>query len=171
MRRKLNIGIGAGAVAVAITLGTGVASAMSSGHTQAARPAVAVQTVSKHITKAQARRIALALVPHSRVAEIEPDDLHNRPVWKVTLVTRHGRVIVDVDKRTGKAAIIRRSGSGGGHDDAARAAALSAGGQPVTATARTAGTAWADDHGRDARDHDAARDDRHDRGDRGGDGR
>jgi hypothetical protein len=45
-------------------------------------------------------------VPYSRVIEIESDDLHNRPVWKVKLATPHGRVIVDVDMWTGKATIV-----------------------------------------------------------------
>ena len=121
MRKNIGIGIGAATVAIALTTGAGAALAVSGGHQQAAGSA-AVVTVNKHITKAQAARIAKALVPHSRVIEIESDDLHNRPVWKVKLATPHGRVIVDVDKRTGKATIVRRDS--GGHDDAAAAMAL-----------------------------------------------
>jgi uncharacterized membrane protein YkoI len=75
-----------------------------------------VSSVNRHITKAEARRIARAKVPHSRVIEVESDNLHDRAVWKVKLAAPHGRVVVDVDKRTGKATIVRRDG-GGGHDD------------------------------------------------------
>jgi hypothetical protein len=56
-------------------------------------------------------------VPHSRATEVESDDLHDHPVWKVTLITRHGRAVVDVDRRTGKATIVSRNGSGGGGRD------------------------------------------------------
>jgi uncharacterized membrane protein YkoI len=111
MRRNLRIGIGAGAAAVAITASmAGVASAAAGGH-QLPASVTTASTVNRHITKAQARHIALAAVRHSRVVEIESDDRHDRAVWKVTLATPHGRVIVDVDKRTGRATILR-GGSG-----------------------------------------------------------
>jgi hypothetical protein len=115
-----------------------------------------VVSVNKHITRAQAARIAKAKVPHSRVIEIQSDDLHDRAVWKVTLATSHGRVVVDVDKRTGKATIVGHGGSGG-HGDAIVATGLST---SSGAAART---------GRDARDHDGDRRDR-DHGDRHGHG-
>ena len=117
MRRTLNIGIGIGTAMIAATMAGGVASATTGGHQQATGSVAAVSSASKHITRAQARHIARAKVPHSRVIEVESDDLHNRAVWKVKLATRHGRVVVDVDKRTGKATIIRHGGGGGGHDD------------------------------------------------------
>ncbi|HEY1319741.1 MAG TPA: PepSY domain-containing protein [Streptosporangiaceae bacterium] len=140
MRRTLNIGLGVGAAALAVTMAAGVASATSGG-----QPAggTAIASVNKHITRAQAVRIAEAKVPHSKAIEVQSDDLHDRAVWKVTLRTPHGRVIVDVDKRTGKATIARRGG-GGGHDDA------------VFASSPSNGTS-----GRDGRDDGA----RHDRGD------
>jgi len=122
MRKNIGIGIGAATAAIALTTGAGAALAASGGHQQAAG-ATAVTAVNKHITKAQAARIAKAKVPHSRVIEIESDDLHNRPVWKVKLATPHGRVTVDVDKRTGKATIVGRDS--GGHDNAAGAMGLS----------------------------------------------
>lgn len=143
MSRTLKIGVGVGAAALAVTMAAGVASATSGGGQQA--PGTAVAMVNKHITKSQAVRIAEAKVPHSKAIEVQSDDLHDRAVWKVTLATRHGRVIVDVDKRTGKATIVRRGG-GGGHDDAVLASRFS-NGTP----------------GRDGRDRDG---DRHDRGDR-----
>jgi len=115
MRRTLNIGIVAGTVVAAVTMAAGVASAASGGHHQPAN--LTVVSVSKHITRAQAQGIAQAKVPHSRATEVESDDLHDHPVWKVTLTTRHGRAVVDVDKRTGKATIVSRNGSGGGRDD------------------------------------------------------
>jgi hypothetical protein len=93
--------------------------------------------VNRHITKAQALRTAEATVRHSRAIEIQSDDLHDRAVWKVTLATPHGRVVVDVDKRTGKATAVRRGGSGGGHDDAIVATRLDASGG---AAGRNAGT-------------------------------
>jgi hypothetical protein len=122
MRRTLTIGIGASAAALAIATAAGVATAASTTQ-QASSASVTAASVNKHITAAQARQIARALVPHSRVVQVESDDLHDRAVWKVTLATPHGRVIVDVDKRTGRATIVRRGGSG--HGDALAATRLS----------------------------------------------
>jgi Peptidase propeptide and YPEB domain len=161
MRRTLNIVVGAGAAAAAAIMVAGVASATSGAPHQAAGPAAAVVSVNGHITKAQAVRIAEAKVPHSRAIEVESDDRHDRAVWKVTLATPHGRVVVDVDKRTGKATVV----PGGGHDAAMLATSIG------TGSAASAG-AWT---GGDARDHDGDRrghdhGDRHDR-DRGEDGR
>jgi Peptidase propeptide and YPEB domain len=119
MRRTLNIGIGLGTAAIVATMAAGVASATTAGHQQAAGPAAAaVSSVNRHITRAQARQIARAKVPHSRVIEIQSDDRHDRAVWKVELRTRRGPVVVDVDKRTGHAVIVRR---GGQDHDGARA--------------------------------------------------
>ncbi len=115
MRRTLSIAIGAGAAAAAITMVAGVASAAPGAPHQATAPAVTATAVAKHVTKAQAVRIAEAKVPHSRAIEVQSDDLHDRAVWQVTLTTPHGRVVVDVGKRTGKAPIVRHGGSGGGH--------------------------------------------------------
>src|SRR5262249_62261494 len=103
---------------------------------------------------------AEATVPHSRAIEIQSDDLHDRAVWKVTLATRHDRVVVDVDKRTGKATAARRGGSGDGHDDAMVATRLDA---TSGAAGRNAGTGDARGHDGARKDHDG-RDD-HDRGD------
>ncbi len=114
MRTKLNVGIGAVATAIFVTAAAGAAAAASGAHQQSAGPAVAV-SVNRHITKAQAQRIAVATVPHSRAIEIQSDDLHDRAVWKVTLATAHGRVVVDVDKRRGKATVVRED-HGGRHD-------------------------------------------------------
>jgi hypothetical protein len=145
MRNKIVIGLGATTAAVALTTGAltgGAALAASAAPHQQAH--VASAAAAHKITKAQARQIALKKVPHSRVIEIESDDRHDRAVWKVTLATKHGRVIVDVDKKTGKATIVRHSGHGdGGHGDSAGARALS--------EHRTSG-------------HDSARDAREDRG-------
>jgi hypothetical protein len=146
MRRTLSIGIGAGSAALAIGMAAGVAAAAPGASHQATRTAVTA-VASKHITRAQARRIAEAKVPHSRAIEVESDDLHDRPVWKVTLATPHGRVKVDVDKRTGKATILG-GGSGGGRTEAALAASLSSA---------------SDDHGRDGRDDHGRDDHRRDR--------
>jgi Peptidase propeptide and YPEB domain len=151
MRKGLSIGIGVATTALTVSMAAAVAAAP----TGAAQASAATATVNRHITKAQARHIALAKVPHSRVIEIESDDLHNRPVWKVKLATRHGRVIVDVDKRTGKATIVR---DGGGHGDAAGATAL---GQGRTAGDDQAAGQRHEMRGDDARDRDAR-----DRGDR-----
>jgi Rieske Fe-S protein len=159
MRKNIGIGIGAATVAIALTTGAGAALATSGAHQHAAGTA-AVATVNKHITKAQAARIAKAKVPHSRVIEIESDDLNNRPVWKVKLATPHGRVIVDVDKRTGKATIVRRDS--GGHDDAAGAMALGSH-RSGSDSARDAREDARDDRREDPRDHG-----RHDRDDRRG---
>jgi hypothetical protein len=77
-----------------------------------------VSVATAHVTRAQARHLARAAVPHSRVIEAESDDLHDRAVWKVQLATPHGRVVVDVDKRTGQVTIIRGHRHGGhGHGD------------------------------------------------------
>jgi len=141
MRRTLTIGIGASAAALTIATAAGVAAAAST--QQASSTSVTAASVNKHITAAQARRIAQTLVPHSRVVQVESDDLHDRPVWKVTLASPHGRVVVDVDKRTGRATIVRRGGSG--HGDALAATRLS------------------DDHGRadGRRDDNRVEDQRH----------
>lgn len=160
MRRNLRIGIGIGAAAAAamtVSMAAGVASAASGWH-QVAASTAAVASVNKHITKAQAGQIAKARVPHSRVIEIESDDRNDRAVWKVTLATPHGRVIVDVDKRTGKATIVR-GGSGGGHAQAAGASVLRLN---SAASDERAGQ----EHSREARDRDDAREDSGDRGDR-----
>ena len=139
MRNRISVGIGAATAAIVLTTGAGAALAASGGLHQAAGTAVAA-AAHKQISKARAGQIAKAKVPHSRVVEIESDDRHDRPVWKVTLATGHGRVIVDVDKRTGKATIVRRDGSGG-HDDSARDAR--------------------EDRRHDRRDHDRRGHDRH----------
>ena len=165
MRTKLNVGIGAVAAAIVVTAAAGAASAASGTHQQSAGPAVAAASVNRHITKAQAVRIAEATVRHSRAIEIQSDDRHDRAVWKVTLATPHGRVVVDVDKRTGKATVVRRGGSGGGHDDAIVATRL---GASSGAAGRNAGTGAVTERARDARDHDGAREDHHGRDDRVG---
>ena len=158
MRRTLSIAIGAGAAAAAITMVAGVASAAPGAPHQATAPAVTATAVAKHVTKAQAVRIAEAKVPHSRAIEVQSDDLHDRAVWQVTLTTPHGRVVVDVGKRTGKATIVRHGGSGGGHGDAMFTTRIRTG--APTASAGTA--AWTS---RDMRDRDGDRGDR-DHGDR-----
>jgi len=157
MRRTLKLGIGAGAAVAAVTMAAGVASATSGAPHQAAGPVATAAVVNTHITRAQAVRIAEAKVPHSRAIEVESDDLHDRAVWKVTLRTPNGRVIVDVDKRTGKATVVRRDGSG--HGDAARATTLGASGHGASGSTDES-TSWA---GRDVRDDDGAR---HELGDR-----
>ena len=108
MRKMASIGVGAAAVAMTLGTAAGVASASSS------HPASSFTTVmvNKHITKAQAKKIAEARVPHSRAVEVESDDLHDVPVWKVTLAVPHGRVIVDVSKRTGKATVVKHEKRG-----------------------------------------------------------
>jgi Peptidase propeptide and YPEB domain len=172
MRNTLKFGIGVGTAAIVATMSAGVAMATTGG--QATGSVTAVSMVNKHITRAQAKTIARAKVPHSRVIEVESDDAHDRAVWKVTLATPHGRVVVDVDVRTGRATIVR---NGGGRDLAVTATVFT--GQRSAASDdggasddRGAGSV-ADDHGRDARDHDGAgqeRGERHgdDRGERHG---
>jgi hypothetical protein len=155
MRRTVNIGLGVGAAALAVTMAAGVASATSGG--AQSTTGTAVTSVNKHITKAQARRIAEAKVPHSKAIEVQSDDLHDRAVWKVQLRTPHGRVIVDVDKRTGKATIVRHGGHGGGGDDAVMASSFSG---VSWGRDRDRGDDRGDDHGRhhrgdrDRRDRD-----------------
>ncbi|HET9897650.1 MAG TPA: PepSY domain-containing protein [Streptosporangiaceae bacterium] len=107
--RKM-IGVGVGAAAVAMTLGTAAGVASASSSHQATNFATVM--ASKHITKAQAKKIAEAKVPHSKAIEVESDDLHDVAVWKVTLAVPHGRVIVDVNKRTGKATIVKHEKRG-----------------------------------------------------------
>jgi hypothetical protein len=115
--------------------------------------------VRGHVTRAQAAQIAKAKVPHNRVVEIESDDRNDRAVWKVTLATPHGRVIVDVDKKTGKATIVRHGGGGSG--DGAGAGALSSH-RSSSDSARDAREDRRDDRG-DVRREDKREDRREDR--------
>jgi hypothetical protein len=167
MRKNIGIGIGAATAAIALTTGAGAALASSGGDQQAAGSAVAA-SVNRHITKAQAAGIAKAKVPHSRVIEIESDDLHNRSVWKVKLASPHGRVIVAVDKQTGKATIVRSDSSG--HDNAAGARALSSD-RSGSDSARDAREDVRDEHGREVRMEDRRDDGRHGDDDHGGEHR
>lgn len=169
MRKMVSIGVGAAAVAMTLGTAAGVASA-SSGHDVASF--TATSTVNKHITKAQARQIAQGKVPNSKAIEIESDDLHDVPVWKVTLSTPHGRVIVDVSKRTGKATIVKHEKHG---DDGARGDRRDNDGQRAAGDDRRANDERHGDdrHGNDERHgHDQRRghDERrgHDRHDRDG---
>lgn len=157
MRKAASIGIGAGAAAI-VAMSAGVAAAATGGHQAGGSAATPASSVNKHITRHQAAVIAKAKVPHSKVIEIESDDLHDRMVWKVQLHTARGRVTVDVDKKTGHATIIRRGGHHGPGDVrlGSRASALVTG---------ASSAARAGDHGRDARDEDAARDAAERRGD------
>src|ERR1700729_412528 len=119
MRKTVKIGAGLTSAAIVASLAAGVASAAASGQRPATASANVVAAASAHISRAQARHLARAAVPHSRVIEVESDDLHDRAVWKVKLATPRGRVVADVDKKTGKVAIIhghRHGGGGGGHD-------------------------------------------------------
>jgi hypothetical protein len=158
MRKTLTICIGAGAAAAAVALSAGASLAATAAPAQTAAGSIAsVTTVNKHITRAQAAKIATALVPHSTVREIQSDDLHDRAVWKVQLATPHGRVVVDVDKKTGKATIVRH---GGGHGDLITTVTIAS----HRGDARDHDAA--DDRGQDARDHDGGRDHGDHRGDR-----
>lgn len=167
MRKKIVIGLGATTAVIALSTGISGALAASAGHEQAHAVTAAAH---QKITKAEARQIAKAKVPHSRVIEIESDDRHDRAVWKVTLATPHGRVVVDVDKKTGKATIVHHGGGDGGHGDGISAMALGAHRSSGSDSARDAREDRAehrrDDRG-DRRDHDGRqhRGDHH-RGDR-----
>jgi hypothetical protein len=154
MRKKIVIGLGATTAVIALSTGISGALAASVGHEQAHAVTAAAH---QKITKAEARQIAKAKVPHSHVIEIESDDQHDRAVWKVTLATSHGRVIVDVDKKTGKATIVHH---GGGHGDGVSAMALSAHRSSGSDSARDA----REDRGEHRRDDrgDRHRGDRHD---------
>src|SRR5262245_49706077 len=72
VRKNIGIGIGAATAVIALASGAGAALAASGGQQQAVG-GTAVAAVNKHITKAQAARIAKAKVPHSHVIEIESD--------------------------------------------------------------------------------------------------
>jgi len=181
MRNTLKLGIGVGTAAIVATMSAGVAAATTGG--QATGSVTSASAINRHITRAEAKAIARAKVPHSRVIEVESDDVHDRAVWKVKLATPHGRVVVDVDKRTGKATIVRDGGGRG----LAVTATVFAGQQAAAGDDHSAGEdrgagSVADDQGRDAGDHDSARAERgerhdrgerhgHHRGDRHGDGR
>jgi hypothetical protein len=166
MRNTVKFGIGVGTAAIVATMSAGVAAATTGG--QATGSAASASAINRHITRAQARTIAMAKVPHSRVIEVESDDVHDRAVWKVQLATPHGRVVVDVDKRTGRATIVR-DGGGRGHSVTAtvftgqRSAASddrSAASDDGSAGDDAGAGSVADDHGRDAGDHDSAAEER-----------
>jgi uncharacterized protein YpmB len=118
MRTKLGIGIGA---LVVVTLAvSGVAAAAATGPASAKTAATAVVPSSaltaNTISEEQARQIAIEAMPGSRVVEIETDDRADRAVWKVTLSTANGRVIVLVDAVTG--AVTFDQAAGNRDDDA-----------------------------------------------------
>jgi hypothetical protein len=118
MRKTVKIGAGLTSAAIVASMAAGVATAAASGQrpaTASASLSIASTASTANITRAQARHLARAAVPHSRVIEVESDDLHDRAVWKVKLATPHGRVVADVDKKTGKVTIIRGHRHGGGH--------------------------------------------------------
>jgi len=115
MRTSVKLGAGLTSAAIVASLAAGVAAATVSGPQRAATASLAA-TSSAHITMKQAKHLARAAVPHSRVIEIESDDFHDRAVWKVKLATPHGRVVVVVDKKTGMVTILGHR-HGGGHDD------------------------------------------------------
>ena len=117
MRKTVKIGAGLTSAAIVASMAAGVASAAAASGQRPAATASAnvVAAASAHISRAQARHLARAAVPHSRVIEVESDDLHDRAVWKVKLATPHGRVVADVDKRTGKVTIVKGHRHGGGH--------------------------------------------------------
>ena len=115
MRKTVKIGAGLTSAAIVASMAAGVASAAASGQRPATASANVVAAASAHVTRAQARHLARAAVPHSRVIEVESDDLHDRAVWKVKLATPHGRVVADVDKKTGKVTIVHGHRHGGGH--------------------------------------------------------
>ena len=172
MRKMVSIGVGVAGVAMVLGTAAGVASASSSHQVASFKPAVA-QSVNKHITRAQAKAIAEAKVPNSKAIEVESDDLHDVPVWKVTLSVKNGRVIVDVNKRTGKATIVKHEkhgddGKGGDHhgDHGDRDAQRAAGDERHGNDDRHGND---ERHGHDQRGHDDRRGhDRHDRDDRRG---
>jgi hypothetical protein len=167
MRKAMRLGIGAGTAAMVAAISAGVAMASPSSPQHQTAAVAAATTVNKHITRAQAAAIASAKVPHSQVIEIESDDFHDLAVWKVQLATQHGRVTVDVVKRSGRAFIVQNGkGKAGDHAMAGgRGPAATEPGDDRGVDVRD--NDHADDRGRDARDHDA-RGDRHDR-DRGDD--
>jgi hypothetical protein len=168
MRKKIVIGLGAATAVATLSMGVGAALAAPAGPLQGVHTTIAA--AHKKITRAEAKQIAKAKVPHSHVIEIESDDHHDRAVWKVTLGTPKGRVIVDVDKKTGKATIIHKSGGQGpgGHDNSVGAMALSDHRSSGHDSARDAredrGEDRRDDRGADRRDHDGRghHGDRHD---------
>lgn len=173
MRKAIRLGVGAGTAAMVAAISAGVAMASPSSPQHTTTTVAATTTVNKHITRAQAAAIAKAKVPHSRVIEIESDDFHDLAVWKVKLATSHGRVTVDVVKRSGRAFIVH-NGKGNGHVvSSGRGPAATEPGDDRGVDVRDNDHAdmrdndHADDRGRDARDHDA-RGDRHDH-DRGDD--
>jgi Peptidase propeptide and YPEB domain len=115
MRKSVKIGAGLTSAAIVASMAAGVATAAASGQRPATGSASLSTASTANVTRAQARHLARAAVPHSRVIEVESDDLHDRAVWKVKLATPHGRVVADVDKRTGKVTIVKGHRHGGGH--------------------------------------------------------
>lgn len=176
MRKKIVIGLGVTTAVAALSTGVGAALAAPAGLQQSVHTTSAAAHTK--ITKAQAKQIAKAKVPHSHVIEIESDDLHDRAVWKVQLGTPKGRVVVDVDKKTGKATIVHKSGGhgpgGGGHDNSIGALALTAHRSSGHDSARDAredrGEDRRDDRGADRRDHDGRHGHHGDRHDHDGSG-
>jgi hypothetical protein len=99
MRKSVVIAIGAAAIVVAVV--SGVAATAAPRITEGGGP-VPSSSARPSVSVADAKQIALAAVPGSTVIQVESDDVHDRPVWKVVLATPNGRVAVSIDAATGQ---------------------------------------------------------------------
>lgn len=111
MRTSVVIAIGAAAIAVAVASGVAAAAAP---RIEGGGP-VPSTSAGPSVSVADAKQIALAAVPGSTVIQVESDDEHDRPVWKVVLATPNGRVAVSIDAATGEVLANQPADSG---DDA-----------------------------------------------------
>jgi hypothetical protein len=99
MRKSVVFAIGAAAIVVAVA--SGVAATAAPRIAEGGGPVPSASTGSR-VSVADAKQIALAAVPGSMVIQVESDDVHDRPVWKVVLATPNGRVAVSIDAATGQ---------------------------------------------------------------------
>jgi hypothetical protein len=135
MRKSVVIAIGAAAIFVAVA--SGVAATAAPRIAEGGGP-VPSTSAGPRISVADAKQIALAAVPGGTVIQVESDDVHDRPVWKVVVATPNGRAAVSIDAATGQVLDNQPAESG---DDAASPGARTSDDDP--------GHDVGDDHGGD----------------------
>jgi hypothetical protein len=110
MRKSAVIVIVIGATAIAVAVG--VAATAAPRITDRSGPAPSSTVLAgAHVSLDAAKQMALSVVPGGTVIQVESDDVHDRPVWKVIVAAPTGRVVVSIDAATGQVLEQQPSGS------------------------------------------------------------